>query len=73
MQSVLVDEVEFDCNCFEVHMQNLECIFKHVFYEGGAIKSPIIKKNKYESYLNDEIKKKRKVMGKGNQLGNLFR
>ena len=54
--SVLVDEIEFDCNCFEVHMKNLECIFKHIFYEGGAIKSPIIEKNKYESYLNDEIK-----------------
>ena len=37
---------------------------KQAFDEGGAIMSSIIGKNKYESYINDKIKK-RKIMGKG--------
>ena len=37
---------------------------KQVFAEGGAILSSVIRKNKYESYVNYK-NKKRKIMGKG--------
>lgn len=58
-----------DCSCFEVHMKDLGCVFLRRFLMKGFYQVTNIDKNKYVSYVNDEIKK-RKITGKGNQLRN---
>lgn len=48
---------------------DLGCVFLRRFLMKGFYQVTNIDKNKYVSYVNDEIKK-RKITGKGNQLRN---
>ena len=64
MKRLLVDEFgkvvySWNCNCLEIYTKNLGCVCKQVFGEGAALKPPIIEEKKYESHVNDEIKKRK--------------